>query len=84
MAQELQQQASSASKAREAAEADLAQLKSKGADIQRKACPQLFYLLDTAMPQSFPEHQAQQLDGIPLVLLLQHGSRDATILSRQD
>lgn len=37
-AQELQQQASSASAAREAAEADLARVKSKGGDIQRKAC----------------------------------------------
>ena len=37
-AQELQQQASSAGAARDAAEADLARVKSKGADIQRKAC----------------------------------------------
>ncbi|CAK0785940.1 hypothetical protein CVIRNUC_009153 [Coccomyxa viridis] len=35
-AQELQQQAASASKAQHAAEADLARVKSKGADIQRK------------------------------------------------
>ena len=34
--QELQQQAASASKAQHAAEADLARVKSKGADIQRK------------------------------------------------
>ena len=34
--QELQQQAASASRAQHAAEADLARVKSKGADIQRK------------------------------------------------
>ena len=41
-AQELQQQASSAGAARQAAEADLARVKSKGADIHRKACTHAF------------------------------------------
>ena len=53
--QDLQQQAASTSKAQHAAEADLARVKSKGADIQRKVlAAQQYLMIDSMNNMSHP------------------------------